>query len=351
MGLCSGPSTPDNSAQLAEQQREFDIAQAQAKQQHDADVAAAQAQHDADQKAAQDAALAAALQAGQQKAADDTVAKAQSDAAAKQSADQAAAQQALVQKQIDSQNSIAAQQEAERQADLVRQQQQQDAAAATAKATADKANQDAATKAANATTYSTGAQKSLADATNTINSTYSKYDDNYYNNFASQFMQYYEPQINDQFTKANNSTTYALNDAGNLNSSGAAYTFGQIAQQKANTEASVASQALASRDALKNQVTEQQKAALNSATTAVSTAAPPDFSTIDNVNGSLGGLNSSLSNITNASAPSIATPTYSNLGDVFSSVALKPSGKSAGIAGTSYNTPVFPTGSSSLKIV
>lgn len=72
---------------------------------------------------------------------------------------------------------------------------------------------------------------------NDINSTFSQFDDKFYNDRAQAYRDYQTPQLNDQFADAQKQIVYALSRKGNLNSSVAGEQFGGLGKQYAtNTD-------------------------------------------------------------------------------------------------------------------
>lgn len=109
------------------------------------------------------------------------------------------------------------------------QQQQADQAAAQAKTQADEARSDADARTA---AVNTGKQN--------IDSAFSGFNDDYFNQVSNAYKNYAQPQLDDQYTAAKKNITYALARNGTTNSSIAGDEFGQLAKQYATNESGIA---------------------------------------------------------------------------------------------------------------
>jgi len=87
------------------------------------------------------------------------------------------------------------------------------------------------------------------------------FDDAFYNKYKQNVLDYYMPQVQDQYKKAQEQATYGLGRSGNLRSSAANTLVADLAKQNAINEAGVRSQADTAAGDLRSQVsTERQKA-------------------------------------------------------------------------------------------
>jgi hypothetical protein len=87
------------------------------------------------------------------------------------------------------------------------------------------------------------------------------FDDAFYNKYKQSVLDYYMPQVQDQYKKAREQATYGLGRSGNLRSSAANTLVADLAKQNAINEAGVRNQADTAAGDLRSQVsTERQKA-------------------------------------------------------------------------------------------
>ena len=229
--MCSSStSSPDTSAAAAEQQREYDASNALAQQQlqqqqtqFDQQYSASQAQNAAELKAAQDEAT---------------------------------------RQQTQSQGALAQQQE---QFAAVQAQTQQEDAAKTAAAQLDATNQQ---------TYATGRQQLADEYTGAVNQAYSGFDDPYYQAFAQQLVNTYAPTIAQSYSDAQRGTKAAFNDAGTLDSTGAARSFAQLAAQNTTANDDLSSSATNQANDLKANINQQKGQTLSALMGSLSTANP-----------------------------------------------------------------------------
>ena len=140
-------------------------------------------------------------------------------------------------------------------------------------------------------------QNSIQSGMASINSTFSKFDDNYYADFEKKHLDLATPDIAKQKVDANNQTLYGLARSGNLDSSTAAKMYGDVstrnnqAVQNATNNAHSAAQSLrgdveAERSNLASQLntTADASAAANEAATqAQILTRPPTYSPITNI--------------------------------------------------------------------
>lgn len=139
----------------------------------------------------------------------------------------------------------------------------------------------------------------------------------FYDNFRSGVLNYYLPQVDQQYQNAKSSLGYALARAGQLNSGVAGMDVANLAQQNQINNAQIASQADTQTATLRNQVAQNQQSALNQlyATENPSVAA-----------------NSALNSVANAN---MTTPVLSPVGQLFSNVAV---GMGNAVAGYTNST-------------
>lgn len=87
--------------------------------------------------------------------------------------------------------------------------------------------------AAQARTDQTQRQARLDAGRNSIDQTFSQFDDKFYNDRKQAYLDYQTPQLNDQYMDAQKNLVFALSRKGNLNSSVAAEGFGGLGKQYA----------------------------------------------------------------------------------------------------------------------
>jgi len=97
-------------------------------------------------------------------------------------------------------------------------------------------------------------QGRIREGTERIDSNFSQFDNGFYDGFKGSYMDYYQPQLDDQFGKANDQLTYALARAGTLNSSMAADGRGDLGGQYDDARAGVVSEATAATNNLRGRV-------------------------------------------------------------------------------------------------
>lgn len=144
-----------------------------------------------------------------------------------------------------------------------------------------------------------------------IDNTFAGFDDNFYSGRKSAFLDFYQPQIEDQFGDAQKQLTYGLARNGILNSTMAADASGKLSKDYATNWASIVSKADADVNALKSNVA-NEKSAL---TAQLNATADADRVTND----ALGRTQQMFE----------TRPDYNPLGDIFSGV---------GDAFSNYNT-------------
>lgn len=133
-----------------------------------------------------------------------------------------------------------------------------------------------------------------------IDKAFTKFGDQYYNGYKSDYSGYYDPQLDRQYKEAVGKTTAALADRGVLDSSVGANNFGDLARQNAEAKTNIANEGLDAANKLRGTV-ENAKSSLYSLNEA---SADPQA-----INAQAIGQATSL----------VAPPQYSPLGQVFAS--------------------------------
>lgn len=275
----SAPKAPDNSAAVAEQQRQFEIEQQRLKDQMAQQQADALAQRTAEEQRYQQQ---LALQ------------KAQQDEAARQYAEQQALQQ---QQYAEQQAQWQAQQEAAaRQREIEQQRYDQSLREATDQRTQDQIRYDQQLKEAQAARElqaqqlnaqvaeqqrqrqiledqqrqaaeaAAAKQAAIDSATGAITGNFSKYDDAYFNKFKQDYVGYYTPEVDKQLADARKQTEYSLARRGLTDSSAASDAYARLTDADATQRAKIAQQAEEQALALRNQINQQRDLLLAQAT-------------------------------------------------------------------------------------
>jgi hypothetical protein len=210
-------------------------------------------------------------------------------------------QRADDQARYDSQFS-AQQTEAQRQRDLLQAEiDRQNTANATAAAQAEQERQaslaQATAHAQQVRQYVTGRQGLIDSSTQAVNDAYSGFNDQYFNDFAKSFVDYYKPQIEQDYGKQSKDLTYSYANAGNNRSSAAARAFGDLDKARTKEEAGVASSASDAANSLRDSINGQRGDALSLVLNsgAVGAANLPDGMSASDA---LGGIGSQLGALT-----------------------------------------------------
>jgi hypothetical protein len=108
-------------------------------------------------------------------------------------------------------------------------------------------------------------QQRLNTGTQQINDIFgnANFDQNFYDKYTKAITGYQMPQLQDQYTQAQNKLTYDLARAGTLNSTGAGYAQGLLAKQNLNEQASITAGADQQTSALRNQILNEKQTAIN----------------------------------------------------------------------------------------
>jgi hypothetical protein len=97
----------------------------------------------------------------------------------------------------------------------------------------------------------------------TLDRQFSKFDDKFYADREKAYLDFYEPQLNDQFGKAKQDMTYALARAGTLNSTIAADKTGDLDKQFDTNKALIVSQGKQDLDGFKTNIANEKSALLS----------------------------------------------------------------------------------------
>ena len=108
-------------------------------------------------------------------------------------------------------------------------------------------------------------QARLTAGTQQINDIFSNahFNKGFYDKYTNAITGYQMPQLQDQYTQAQNKLTYDLARAGTLNSTSAGYAQGLLAKQNLNEQASITAAADQQTAALRNQILSEKQTAIN----------------------------------------------------------------------------------------
>jgi len=106
-------------------------------------------------------------------------------------------------------------------------------------------------------------QARLASGKTGIDEQFGKINDDFYKTYQNSYLNYYMPQVNDQYNIAKDDTNYGFARAGTLNSSMSAKGLADLYRKKLDQDAMVRSQADAAAGALRGNVSDAKNAAIN----------------------------------------------------------------------------------------
>lgn len=219
------------------------------------------------------------------------------------------------------QDQLAAQETARQQANAQAESERQAVAAA------------AAEKARLGREYATGRQNLIDTNTAAIDKAYAGFDDKAFGDFANSFVSYYKPQAEKTYQDATRDATFGYADTGNLRSSAAAKSFGDLVGQLHTNEGKIANGATDATQAYRSQIDQQKSDALGLLYDAAGAANPnlPDGFTDTDLSSALGGLSSQIGGITSSAANKAAStkaPTFGSTNLDLSMNVKKPTGVS-----------------------
>lgn len=218
---------------------------------------------------------------------------------------QLTAQQAEAERQRQAQDAQIKQQTQLQQSQLADQQRQRQEADTKAEAERQAQEARAAEQARLARDYATGRQTLIDKAKTDVGTAYSGFNDQAYGDFAQSFVNYYKPQAERSYRDARDQATFGFGDSGNLRSSAAAKSFGDLVQQLHGNEGKIANSATDAAQQYRDQIEQQKSSALGLINSAVSgTANPnlPDGFNDTDVSTALAGISSQLGGITSSAA-------------------------------------------------
>lgn len=195
------------------------------------------------------------------------------------------------------------------------------------------ASRAAAADAASARAAEEARQQRITAGTNQINDTFAQFDDAYFDGFKQAELDYYQPQLDNQFADAKKNLTFSLARAGTLNSSVAAEKQADLTTSYNDNLASILSQATANANAQRDRVASEKSSLV---------------SMLNSTGNQTNAVNNALAR---SSAISAERPSYNPLGDMFGGAAngigQYLQNQQAQNAYNNYRTSVGGTGSSS----
>lgn len=331
--MCMGgaPSIPDTSAQMAEAERQRDEDQKRLAEERKQQQEEAARQREADQRRFEEQRKADLIEAErvrqvQQAEYDRRFAAEQAERQRiaameeKRYNDLVAAQRAEAERQRQIAEQTAAQEKAQQEAAAAEAERQRLAEIARQKAVQDAAEADAKARAGRVANFTTSRTNLLNDATGRVNSEFDRYNDDYYNKFAQDFINYYQPELKQQFDDTQKANTFKLANSGNLNSSAAAEQFGRLDQRYATQQADIARKAGVARDSLRADIEKQRSDSLAAVRNAVSAWGDPDYGSDASVSDAISRLGASIGGVVSGAATTaggVTPPTPTDLGNVF----------------------------------
>jgi len=97
-------------------------------------------------------------------------------------------------------------------------------------------------------------QEKIKQGTSAIDSAFTGFNDDFYNNYQTQYTDYYNPQLNDQYTDATKKLTLQLARTGNLTGSTGAEQLAKLQQYYDTQKSSMTNQAIAAANTLRGNV-------------------------------------------------------------------------------------------------
>jgi hypothetical protein len=252
-------------------------------------------------------------------------------------------QQKLSDQQIASSKEIAAQQEAFNEKQLSYEQSIQAAS-----------QQQADEQSARQTSYDTGRASLLSDATNQIDTAFSKFTPDYYNQYAKDYMSQVQDQVDYQKDQATKSMMFGLARQGLTDSQALANQEGILSETAGRTLADQTQTAQQGAATLQSNVANAKQSLLSQVQSAETAAGTVAANTVGGVSDSLASQSNQISGITNSAGDVTASlsgvPTVSTLGNIFSGVLSSAgsalSGSQSGTAYSNYRSAAGLSGTS-----
>lgn len=226
---------------------------------------------------------------------------------------QAAEQRALLQQQFDAQRSSEARAE---------QQRAEAAAAAEARAEAERqaAAEAARVRAQRAEEYTTGRNMRINEVTGNINQAYAGFDDGYFDQFAKDYISYYQPQVQQQYDDARKRLTFKFARQGGTQSSAAADEFARLTESRKAQQARIADQAANAVQSFRDDIDTQRRTLLGDALSATNIGPEVLPEGVQDVGAQLEQLSSRLNpfvSLAKNRASGVSRPQLTELGQVF----------------------------------
>jgi hypothetical protein len=158
-----------------------------------------------------------------------------------------------------------------------------------------------------------------------VNQTFAPYNDAYYNQYAKDYADALQPEVDRQYSQAHGQMVFGLARNGQLNSQAHADLQGSLDQARGRAMSDIATQASQASQNLRSQVGQAQNSILAQMLSTGALGQPVAPGTGDEVNASIDSTNRALQNIQITGADQIAKigqlPTSSTVGNIFGGVA------------------------------
>src|SRR5262252_1096992 len=189
---------------------------------------------------------------------------------------------------------------------------------------ADQQQAQANAQAARQSEYDTGRANLLGEGTKSISDAFAKFNDDYFNQYASDYMSKVQDQVQQQRTQANKQLAFGMARQGILNSQAMANQQGLLEETQGRTLADATATAQQQTEALRSNVANAKANLLGQVQASESIGSPIAASDAGGVAQALQTQRSAISGITNqagdVSASLAGVPTVSPLSNIFASV-------------------------------
>lgn len=207
--------------------------------------------------------------------------------------------------------------------------------------------EEARIRAENVQQYTDGRTSRIEDLRSSVNDAYSGFDDTYFTNFERDFVNYYNPRVENEFKDAQDQLTFRFTDQGGLQSSAAQGELRKLLEQRRAKEVEIANRARSSSQAFRGDIDTQRKNLLGEALSATNIGPEVLPEGVSDVGGRLEQLTATLSPyVTTAQqrAGSVAKPGFGNLSGFFSTQGSPGSQATTSASGSDlqfYDTGLF----------
>jgi hypothetical protein len=210
--------------------------------------------------------------------------------------------------------------------------------------------------------WQTGRSAEANQATSDISNAFAKFTPDYYNQYAQQYEQAYDPEVERQYGVAKQNLGYGLARTGNEQSQTAATQQALLAQEKGRNLTDVANKAVDAANTLQSNVEQSKSSLLSTALSDATLGSPVTPGSADAITSEFNTAANTLTQIKQNAGDVVntlsAVPTYNALGNLFGSaasgVASYVSGSQTGLFNQGYGasspTASSPSSSSSYRV-